>query len=97
MRLGSECHADGGFLLPAQRSQEHEHRDVGHHDEQHEGGGDGDADQNWPHLTNVVRVNRFQPDAPPAGGNLRSDAPHGFRDPLRRENGRHALDASRTM
>ena len=91
MRLGSECHANRCFLLPAQRPQEHEHRYIGHHDEQHEGGGDSDADQSWPHVAHVVRVNRFQSDTSPASGNLRSDAPHGFGDPPRREGGRHAL------
>ncbi len=91
MRLGSECHAKRSFLLPAQRPQEHKHRYIGHHDEQHEGSGDSDADQNRTHLANIVRVNRFQSDSPPAGGNLRSDTPHGFGDPPRREGGRHAL------
>ena len=31
--------------------------DIHHHDEQHEGGGDRDADQNRAHVANVVRVN----------------------------------------
>jgi hypothetical protein len=57
MRLGAECHANRGFLLPTQRPQEHEHPDIHHHDEQHEGGGDRDADQNSAHVANVVRVN----------------------------------------
>jgi hypothetical protein len=57
MRLGAERHANPCFPLPAQRPEEHEHRYIGHHDEQHEGGGDGDADQNWPDVAYVVRVN----------------------------------------
>ena len=87
MRLGSQHHANRSFLLPAQRAQEHQHHDIGDHDEQHEAGGDREADQNGADLANVVRVNRFQSDAPPASGNRRRDAPHGLGDPLLREGG----------